>query len=41
MRRELIINWSEVHDSVRRELDKPKPDALDVGDRGKGWSYVT
>ncbi len=41
MRRELIINWSEVHDSVRRELDKPKPDALDVGDSGKGWSYVT
>lgn len=41
MRRDLIINWSDVHASVKRELDKSKPAALEVGDSGKGWSYVT
>jgi hypothetical protein len=42
MRRELLINWSDVHLNLKREAEKkPRGDALDVGETGKGWSYVT
>ena len=41
MRRELIVNWSEEHLAVKREVEKPKGNLMDVGESGHGWSYVT
>jgi len=41
MRRELIVNWSSAHEAIRQEIEKPRPQILDVGDSGKGWTYMT
>ena len=41
MRRELIVNWSEEHVAVKRELENPRGNLMDVGESGPGWSYVT
>lgn len=41
MRRKLIVNWCEEHESVRQAMEKGTTDLWDVGDTKKGWSYVT
>ncbi len=41
MRRRLVINWCDAHNSVKRAIEKDGADPAPVADAGKGWSYLT
>jgi len=41
MRRELVVNWSEEHWNIKSEIERKTENPFEVGDTGKGWSYVT
>ncbi len=41
MRRELVVNWSEEHWNIKAEIERKTENPFEVGDTGKGWSYVT
>jgi hypothetical protein len=41
LRRELIINWDEAHQSLRVAEEQRIHDPRELLEAGKGWSYVT
>jgi hypothetical protein len=43
MRRDLIVNWNEIHDNIKSAIDKDIRHPLEVSELEpkKGWSYVT
>ncbi len=41
LQRELVINWHEAHAAVERAQEQRVQDPREVGETGKGWSYVT
>ena len=40
-RRDLILNWSDAHLAVKKAIDDQVASLLEVGETGKGWTYLT
>lgn len=41
MRRELLLNWCEAHGALQQAIRDKVESAQEVGETGKGWTYVT
>ncbi len=41
MTRRLVLNWSRTHRNLEEAVGKENLDPSEIGDVGKGWTYVT
>jgi hypothetical protein len=41
MQRSLVLNWSESHKNLQRAVSDKITDPAEMGDTGRGWTYVT
>lgn len=39
--RELILNWSPAHKALREAIENKVTNPMEVGETGKGWTYIT